>query len=522
MLKLPLDIIISIIELHGVAGGCYRKLSLTCKLFNNVIKNPYSNGIHKNIIYKTNSSLFGSRNISWKQNIHGLDITSSYCPTPTSRSFGSFSAPFGASAGTSTALFELGNRDSTVGTTSQYNLACSRVIPKNIIIKFEMIYLKKIKIDGFALKIIDIFKTCKNLEKVSLKNCTVHTIKHIKEAISLTSLNLFNTAVVSFSGALPETIQKLDLRFASCSLLSLSVNTRLTKLKTKNCVLSINPLNSTILNHTQLTTFSVHEGDVRNSSGPMRVNNDSFMDNGCLSNFSVNSVTMGTSNIKILSPGVGMPRRTMNKLELINTDISDMGELKLYVSAIKKLYMKNNHVICFDFTREYSESLEHIVICNSLTYNTSFIENLHNLKKIDLKGPIDIDINVFKNPEKIKSLHLYAFNITNSNMLFKFLNLKHLYINTHNIQNIHETILSISRCTLLKTLGFNIRGIDGHAVDYLLWPIATLPLLEKLDITNLGITDISYIPISIQICSLYKQKKEYYLYPGHCNISFYH
>lgn len=468
MLNFPLDIIIIIFELTGASG--IKNLSATCKSFNDIIKNPNANCIHTNITYKTKYTSFGKINNSWKKNIHSLVYF-----------------------------------DPDTGMRRQ----------KNIIVKFEMANLKKIVIDRFALNILDVF-SCKNLEKVILKNCTVNTIRCINTADKLHTLSLFNTSINRID-YLPKTISNLDLRFAT-GCLNLSRITKLTKLKTDNCILSINPLNCMLLNYSKLTSVSIYEGETRF----IHIDNDILKENVCLKNFKINSSKMDNTNLKLFAPGPGLHRRDLDKLALTNTGITDMSELRLYVSSIKKLYMKNNLTKCFNFTTDYADSLEKLVICDSEYYDTLFIKNLPNLKKIYLTGPIDIDINVFINPEKIKTLHLYSFSIVNLNNIFKFKNLKHLYIDTtHNIQNIYDSILSISQCTRLETLGFNVRGVDKFAMDYLVWPFGTLPVLKKLDVTNIGISDFSFIPNNIELCSLYKKEKEYYTNPGNCNISFF-
>ena len=463
---LPLDIIIIIFELTSASD--IKNLSSTCKVFNYVIKHPSANCMHRNITYITKSNSFGKINNSWKKNIHNLV----YC-------------------------------DPESGLRRQ----------KNILVKFEMANLKKIAIDGIALNILDLFTSCKNLEKVSLKNCTVNSIRCINNATKLHTLNLFNTSInrVDF---LPTSIGRLDLRFA-VGCLNLSRLSKLTKLKTDNCILSINPLNCMLLDYSQMTTCSIYEGE----TGFIHIDDNILKENAYLKKFKINSYKM--DNLKLFAPGAGMPRRELDKLALTNTGITDMSELRLYVSSIKKLYMKHNLNACFNFTKDYANSLEKLVIGNSGYYDTLFLKNLPNLKKIYLTGSIDIDINVFINPEKIETLYLYLFSIINSEMLFKFKNLKHLYIDTHNIQNIHDSILSISQCTRLKTLGFNVRGVDQFAMDNLLWPIGTLPALKKLDVTNLGLSDFSFIPSTIELCSLYKIEKEYYTKPGNCNISFF-
>ena len=489
MLNFPLDIIIIIFELTGASG--IKNLSATCKSFNDIIKNPNANCIHTHITYNTKYTSFGKINNSWKKNIHSLV----YCDPETGLRPILAAGPLGrpiVSAGPS------GRRQ------------------KNIIVKFEMTYLKKIVIDRFALNILDVFSSCKNLEKVILKNCTVNSIRPEGPADKLHTLSLFNTSINRID-YLPKTIRNLDLRFAT-GCLNLSRITKLTKLKTDNCILSINPLNCMLLNYSKLTSVSIYEGETRF----IHIDNDILKENVCLKNFKINSSKMDNTNLKLFAPGPGLPRRDLDKLALINTNITDMSELRLYVSSIKKLYMKNNLTKCFNFTKDYADSLEKLVICDSEYYDTLFIKNLPNLKKIYLTGPIDIDINVFINPEKIKTLHLYSFSIVNLNNIFKFKNLKHLYIDTtHNIQNIYDSILSISQCTRLETLGFNVRGVDKFAMDYLVWPFGTLPVLKKLDVTNIGISDFSFIPNNIELCSLYKKEKEYYTNPGNCNISFF-
>ena len=479
MLNFPLDIIIIIFELTGASG--IKNLSATCKSFNDIIKNPNANCIHTNITYNTKYTSFGKINNSWKKNIHSLV----YCDPETGLRPPRAAGPSGRRQ-------------------------------KNIIVKFEMTYLKKIVIDRFALNILDVFSSCKNLEKVILKNCTVNSIRPEGPADKLHTLSLFNTSINRID-YLPKTISNLDLRFAT-GCLNLSRITKLTKLKTDNCILSINPLNCMLLNYSKLTSVSIYEGETRF----IHIDNDILKENVCLKNFKINSSKMDNTNLKLFAPGPGLPRRDLDKLALINTNITDMSELRLYVSSIKKLYMKNNLTKCFNFTKDYADSLEKLVICDSEYYDTLFIKNLPNLKKIYLTGPIDIDINVFINPEKIKTLHLYSFSIVNLNNIFKFKNLKHLYIDTtHNIQNIYDSILSISQCTRLETLGFNVRGVDKFAMDYLVWPFGTLPVLKKLDVTNIGISDFSFIPNNIELCSLYKKEKEYYTNPGNCNISFF-
>jgi hypothetical protein len=369
--------------------------------------------------------------------------------------------------------------------------------------------------------VFDIFDKCKNIKKLVLKKCKIFYIKNITIASTLKSLNLFDSEIRKMDN-LPPSIENLDLRYTFCTVVLPSC-IKLKKFKTNHCNTSINPLNCMHLDFSKVINFSILEdtGSINNVLRHkfLHIEKDTFKFNTCLKKITINSYTMSTPDIALLSTGT-TSKRILNKLEIVNTIIDNMENLKLYISDIKKLYMKNNINTCFDFTKYYSDSLKKIVIYNSGYVDTSFIANLGNLEKVQIRAPVDLDLTVFKSPEKIKILYIYAFNILNTKLLLKFTNLKHLYLDIHTAGNLYDTILFISSCKSIETLGFNIRGVDRLVAEYILWPFSTLPLLKKLDITRLGITDYSYLPTTIDLCSLYNRKKEYDSTPGYCNISF--
>jgi len=252
---------------------------------------------------------------------------------------------------------------------------------------------------------------------------------------------------------------------------------------------------------------------------------------------------MENKHIKILDTGTG-EKRKLKKLVLANTEIDRMEELKLYVSDIEKLYMKNNINTCFNFTEVYSNSLKKILIYSSMNYSTSFFRNLNNIEEVHIRGgPIDIDLNDFINPEKIKKLFLYVFNIKNTNNLINFKNLKHLYIDTMYIENGQDAPFGgglgeaaargsdreapaasggdigqvISKCDKLKSLGLDIRGADCIS-EYDIRKICSIQSLKKLDLRCIECNNISFIPDNIEMYSLYKCDPG--SHPGNCNISF--
>ena len=514
-IELPNEIIEYIIRLlllrrgqilGSPSGGIYslKSLSSVCKLTNHIINN--SKYIHKHIDYVNKKERFGKVDCSWKKYIYRL-------------------------------------KDIYKGN-----------ILKSIRINFEMKNLYRLEINEQCIDTVDIFLNCINLEKVVFKKCKIMYIKNINNADRLKTLNLFDSDIEKIDN-LPNNIENLDLRYTICDLV-LPHNVKFKKLKTNNCITSINLLNSMEINYKELIKISVTEGYFRRF---IHIDTDTLKFNTCLKNVSIDSYSMENKHIKILDTGTGCEKRKLKKLSLANTEIDSMEELKLYVSEIEKLYMKNNINTCFNFTEVYSNSLKKILIYSSMNYSTSFFRNLNNIEEVRIRGgPIDIDLNDFINPEKIKKLFLYVFNIKNTNNLINFKNLKNLYIDTMYIENRRDSFAAdrsaaglgeaeggdsrgsavgdreaastfgsdfgqvISKCDKLKSLGLNIRGSDSCISEYDVRKICSIPSLKKLDLRCIECHNISFIPDNIELCCLYKYKKgsDPLSSSGNCNISF--
>ena len=228
-----------------------KSLSSVCKLTNHII-NTSIRGIHKNITYVNKKESFGMVDCSWKKNIYKLNYK-------------------------------------------------KNILQSSIRINFEMKNLYRLEINEQSIDTVDIFLNCINLEKVVFKKCKINYIKNINNAERLKTLNLFDSIIKKIDN-LPTNIENLDLRYTLCDIV-LPHNVKFKKLKTDNCITSINLLNSVEIDYKELITISITESYFRRF---ISIDTDSLKFNTNLRCVLIDSYSMENKHIKILNHGMGI------------------------------------------------------------------------------------------------------------------------------------------------------------------------------------------------------------------------
>lgn len=178
----------------------------------------------------------------------------------------------------------------------------------------------------------------------------------------------------------------------------------------------------------------------------------------------------------------------VTELNLSNSNISDISELKYFVS-LKKLYLSKNEIV--DVTPLSALKCLSRLELDDNKININTISSLYNNEdfNLNLSGNNITDISALRNLTNLSILSLKKNNITNINPIANLTNLKSLDINENQISDISP----LANLKKLKILKINKNIIED------LSPLTSLIKLEDLYLNDNKIKDISSLASLIKL-----------------------